>query len=77
MNLSEAKPGSSVRIESIGGSMRLIARYSSMGVIPGTKVDIVKNDANRPLLVYGRDTLMALDRVDASGVLVSDEGEAS
>lgn len=70
MKLTEVRPGLHVRIESIDGDVRLLTRLSSMGMAPGASVKVVRNDRHRPVLVFGRDTLLALGRRDAARVEV-------
>ncbi|WP_283169936.1 FeoA family protein [Curtanaerobium respiraculi] len=71
MNLSEAKPGTEACIAHIDGDIRLLTRFASMGMSPGASVKIVRNDRRRPVLLFGRDTLLAISRKDASLVEVA------
>ncbi|MBP5751811.1 MAG: ferrous iron transport protein A, partial [Treponema sp.] len=43
-------------IASVNGDARFVSRITSIGITPGCKVTIVKNESRRPLLVYSRDT---------------------
>lgn len=66
--LSSVAPGHSVRIRTIGGTQRLVSRLSSVGLIPGSVVEVRRNDAHRPVLVFGRDTLLAISRPDCAQI---------
>ncbi|MBQ3836304.1 MAG: ferrous iron transport protein A, partial [Treponema sp.] len=39
-------------------------------ITPGCKITIIKNEKRRPLLVYSRDTMIALNRNECENILV-------
>ena len=49
-------------ITAVNGDSRFIGRITSIGLTPGCTVTVIKNEKNRPLLVYSRDTMIALNR---------------
>ena len=49
-------------IATIKGDSRFVSRITSIGITPGCKITIIKNEKHRPLLVYSRDTMIALNR---------------
>ena len=63
-------------IASINGDNRFVSRITSIGLTPGCKVTIVKNEKKRPLLVYSRDTMIALDRNECENIFVEEGGVA-
>ena len=56
--LSEMKKGEEGIISSVNGDTRYIGRITSIGITPGCKVKIIKNDKNRPIIVFSRDTMI-------------------
>ena len=57
-------------IAAVNGDNRFVSRITSIGITPGCKVTIVKNEKHRPLLVYSRDTMIALNRNECENIMV-------
>ncbi len=72
MCLNELKQGSSAKIRKLSGDQRFISRITSIGLTPGCNVKIVRNDKSRPVLVFSRDTMIALNRKECIGIEVSE-----
>ncbi len=72
MSLSEVKENREALVSSINGDTRFMSRITSIGLTPGCKVKVVKNDKNRPMLVYSRDTMIALNRNECKGITVEE-----
>lgn len=70
MKLSELKEGTMAKVVSLDADMHFLSRVTSVGVTEGTKIQIVKNDKKMPLLIYVRETLLALNRKDCGRVEV-------
>lgn len=68
--LTEMHQGEEGIISSINGDNRYISRITSIGITPGCRVKIVKNDKNRPIIVYSRDTMIALSSVESRNIEV-------
>ena len=62
MSLSELKENREAMVTNIEGDSRFMSRITSIGLTPGCKVTVIKNDRSRPMLVYSRDTMIALNR---------------
>jgi ferrous iron transport protein A len=60
-------------ISSINGDTRFLSRITSIGLTPGCKVKIIKNDKNRPILLYSRDTMIALNKDECDNIMVNTE----
>lgn len=72
MKLSEAKVGATVRIDSIDDSP-MKQRLMTMGVIPGTKVEILQSaPLGDPIAVRLRAYNLALRKDDAKLIEVSE-----
>ena len=68
--LSELKKDAEGVIASVNGDQRFISRITSIGLTPGCTVTVIKNEKNRPLLVYSRDTMIALNRKECDFIEV-------
>ena len=72
MKLGELKENSEAVISRLNGDTRFIGRITSIGLTPGCRVSIVKNDKNRPVLLYSRDTMIAVNRKECEGIEVTE-----
>ena len=68
--LSELKKDAKGVIASVNGDQRFISRITSIGLTPGCTVTVIKNEKNMPLLVYSRDTMIALNRKECDFIEV-------
>ena len=57
-------------ISTVNGDARFVSRITSIGLTPGCKVTVIKNEKNRPVLVYSRDTMIALNRLECDQIEV-------
>ncbi len=73
MKLGEIGENKSAVVASLNGDSRFIGRITSIGLTPGCKLTVVKNDKNRPILVYSRDTMIALNRKECEGIEVTED----
>ena len=64
-------------IATIKGDSRFVSRITSIGITPGCKITIIKNEKHRPLLVYSRDTMIALNRNECENIIVQEEGDVA
>ena len=72
MSLSEVKENREALVSGITGDTRFMSRITSIGLTPGCRVKVIKNDKNRPVLVYSRDTMIALNRSECKGITVEE-----
>ena len=68
MKLSELKEGTQAVVRSLGSDARFINRIISIGMSEGAELEVVKNDRKMPVLVYVRETLLALNRADCEKI---------
>jgi ferrous iron transport protein A len=66
--LTEMSKGTEGRVISVKGDSRFVSRITSIGLTPGCHVSMVKNEKNRPILIYSRDTMIALNRKDCENI---------
>jgi len=69
LTLDEAPTGAKVRIISIIGGHGVVSRLMQMGLIPGSIVEILNNNAG-PVIVRVRGITIALGRGMAKKILV-------
>ena len=72
MSLGELKENREALVVSVEGDSRFMSRITSIGLTPGCKIKVMKNDKNRPVLVYSRDTMIALNRNECKGIMVEE-----
>ena len=70
MKLTDLKKGCSGVIARVNGDTRFVSRITSIGLTPGCRVTVIKNEKRRPLLVYSRDTMIALNRNECDDIEV-------
>ena len=70
--LSELTKDESGVIASINGDARFVSRITSIGLTSGCRISIIKNEKRRPILVYSRDTMIALNRTECDGIEVKE-----
>lgn len=64
MKLSELKTGGTGTVTRVAGDARFISRVTSIGITEGCPIEVVQNVKKRPILLFERDSLMAIDRKD-------------
>jgi ferrous iron transport protein A len=64
------KPDQQGVIRKIGGDPHFLSRITAIGVTEGTEFRTVRNDRKMPVLVYLRETLIAVNRADAERIEV-------
>jgi ferrous iron transport protein A len=72
MKLAEAKADTNALIKRIDGDAHFKSRITAIGVTEDIPVQIVKNDRKMPVLIFCRETLIALDRADAGKIEVAE-----
>lgn len=73
--LLEAKPGEHGRITGITGDERFLGRVTSMGLTIGCPVEILQNEKKQPVLIFGRDTMIALNRRECEKIMIGGAAE--
>ena len=71
--LAQMKQGQTGVVTAINGDARYMSRITSIGITPGCTISIVKNDKNRPVIVYTRDTMIALNEKECNNIEVQEE----
>ena len=69
-SLNELKTNSEGVVASIDGDARYLSRITSIGITPGCHIKVLKNDRNRPMLVFMRDTMVALNTEESRNIKI-------
>lgn len=72
MKLSEAKPGACGRVTALRGDARFLSRAISMGLTVGGPIAVLQNEKRQPVLVYSRDTMIALNRAECEKIEIGE-----
>lgn len=70
--LSEMPSGSRGRIKDIYGDKRFLSRITSIGITTSCEVEIMKNTKKQPMLIYSRDTLIAVNRKECENIILEE-----
>ncbi len=72
MKLSDAKEDYTYILTTLGHDEHLKRRTASIGLVEGTAIRVVRNQKKMPLLVFARDTLIAVNRKDSEEIEVTE-----
>ena len=72
MKLSEMKVNACGKVKDLKGDTRFLNRINSVGLNEGAAFQVVKNDRKMPVLVFVRETLLALNRKDCEKIEVTE-----
>jgi len=73
--LDELTPGEEARIQAVRAPARLLRRLFALGIRPGSRVRLLRRaPLGDPLEVRVGESLVALRRREARGVVLEDEG---
>ena len=64
MKLSELKTGGTGTVTRVAGDARFVSRVTSIGITEGCPIEVGQNVKKRTILLFERDSLMAIDRKD-------------
>lgn len=70
MTLSSAQPGKRYWVEEIKDETRLVNRLSSMGLMCGSSIEVCQNNRKQPVLIFTRDTLVAIGREESKKIML-------
>lgn len=72
MKLTEARVGQKGIITEMHGDARFISRITSIGLTLGCPIEVLQNEKKQPMLVYGRDTMVAINREECEKIVIGD-----
>jgi len=72
MTLADLGQNQKVTVQSIAGDEHFKSRITSIGVTEGAGIQMVRNDKKMPVLIFVRQSLIALNRDDAKKIEVAE-----
>jgi ferrous iron transport protein A len=73
LSLAEMGENRCGTVAQIEGDSRFISRIVSIGLTPGSAFTLLKNDGRSPVLVFCRDTVIAVNHKESSQIFVKVE----
>ena len=70
LKLHELKAEQMAVVAQIQGDTRFLSRITSIGLSLGCEIKMLHNKPKLPLLFYGRDTVIVLNRQESNNVFV-------
>lgn len=70
--INKIKDGKKCRIISLKGNKRFLSRIIAMGLTPGCELEILKNKNKQPLLLYARDTIIAIANKESEHIIIEE-----
>lgn len=68
--LSDVPAGTKGKIQSLDGDSRFMSRAVSMGLTVGCPIEVLLNEKKQPILIFGRDTMVALNRKECEKIQI-------
>ena len=70
LTLTQAKEGRDYTVKDIKGDARFIIRITFIGLTTGAMLKVLRNVKRLPLLIYSRDTMLAINKREADNIHV-------
>jgi len=71
MSLAMMEVGRRVRVVGVNAGRGLQARLATMGLVPGTEIDVVQNSGRGPFVIAVKESRLMLGRGMAQKIMVS------
>ena len=68
--LSTLPEGAEARVTGFSGGARFMRKLADMGFVPGTRIRVVKNQRNGPMMVWIRGITLGIGRGVAMKIMV-------
>jgi ferrous iron transport protein A len=69
-SVTQSKPGEKGVVAGLDGDPRFLSRITAIGLTPGCPVEILRSEKRQPVLLYGRDTVIALSRREGEKIML-------
>lgn len=63
------KRGEKGKVVSINGDSRFQSRITSIGITVGSVVEVIRNQKKQPIIIYSRDTLIAINNKESEKIM--------
>lgn len=71
-SINKLDVGKRCRIASLQGDNRFLSRIISIGLTPGCEVEILRNRRKQAMLVFARDTMIAIARKESEQIFIEE-----
>ena len=68
--LTNLKDETKGKVAEIIGDIHFQSRITSIGVTVGSEIEVIKNYKKQPVLIYCRDTMIAVNKKEAGNIIV-------
>ncbi|TCO73119.1 FeoA family protein [Marinisporobacter balticus] len=72
IRLNLQKENTICQIVELEGSNKFISKITAMGLTNGTMIEVVQNDKKSPVLLFARDTMIAVSKEEAKKIIVKE-----
>jgi ferrous iron transport protein A len=69
-NITKLQRGERGVVARLDGDARFLSRITAIGLTPGCPVEILRNKKRQPVLLYSRDTMIALSRREGEKIML-------
>jgi ferrous iron transport protein A len=69
-SVTESKYGQRGIVAALDGDARFLSRITAIGLTPGCPVEILRSEKRQPVLLYSRDTMIALSRREGEKIML-------
>jgi ferrous iron transport protein A len=69
-HLTELLRGQKAVVAAINGDGHFLSCITAIGLTPGCPVEILRNERRQPVLVYSRDTMIAVSRREGAKIMM-------
>jgi ferrous iron transport protein A len=69
-NITNLKRGERGVVAKLDGDERFLSRITAIGLTPGCPVEILRSEKRQPVLLYSRDTMIALSRREGEKIML-------
>jgi ferrous iron transport protein A len=69
-NITNLKRGERGVVARLDGDPRFLSRITAIGLTPGCPVEILRSEKRQPVLLYSRDTMIALSRREGEKIML-------
>ncbi|QZY56119.1 FeoA family protein [Crassaminicella profunda] len=70
--LNLQKENTICKIIELEGSNKFISKITAMGLTNGTFIEVIQNNKKFPVLLFARDTMIAVSKEEAKKILVKE-----
>ena len=68
--LTNLKDETKGKVAEIIGDIHYQSRITSIGVTVGSEIEVIQNYKKQPVLIYCRDTMIAVNKKEAGNIIV-------